>query len=129
MAGQKNNGGRADRRPAAEATGRDGTILPPGPAIPRQVAGTARRVVRQCLLPFHRTTESATGRPDRTPESKTRRAPTARLVRLPGRTRGKASLPSAGSNPNALKTGRYGGTKELRRMESTSYFNLFTCWF
>lgn len=48
MAGQKNNGESRKERPTGTA-GRDGIILPPDPAIPRQVAP------QQSLLPFHRT--------------------------------------------------------------------------
>ena len=53
MAGQKNDSESRKERPTAATAGRDGIILPPDPAIPRQVAP------QQSLLPFHRTAKCA----------------------------------------------------------------------
>jgi hypothetical protein len=72
MAGQKNDGERKEERPTAGTAGRDGIILPPDPAIPRQVAP------QQSLLPFHRTAKGVTSSAECHENFKTRQ------TRLPG---------------------------------------------
>ena len=63
---------RKEGRPTAGTAGRDGIILPPDPAIPRQVAP------QQSLLPFHRTGKRVTSSAECHENFKTRQ------TRLPG---------------------------------------------
>jgi hypothetical protein len=93
MAGQKNDCGNQEQRPAAEATGRDGIILPPGPVIPRQVAP------QQSLLVFHRTAKSALRPKECRMKSKTRQ------TRLPGRRHSRSTRNPSGQRRIPLKTG------------------------
>lgn len=102
MAGQKNDAEKTKERPAARTTGRDGIILPPDPAIPRQVAP------QQSLLPFRRTPESATGKPGCQTHFKTRQ------TRLPGRKHLNSSSERPQQRRSALKTDYFYGKTELR---------------
>ena len=101
IAGQKNDNQKREERPAVETTGRDGIILPPDPAIPRQVAP------QQSLLPFRRTPESATGKPECQTHFKTRQ------TRLPGRKHLNPSSEGPRQRRSALKTDHFYGKTEL----------------
>ena len=116
MAGQKNDERSEEERPTAGTAGRDGIILPPDPAIPRQVAP------QQSLLLFHRTAERDTCFAKCHENFKTRQ------TRLPG--------PGAVNSPGTIKETQFAlETRAISRQNSSSQTSIrypkvfFTGWF